>query len=432
MKTNTKDLMKFAVAEGGQTPVQTNADAILRDFQKILYIKRKRNNDLLGGFNDKGDYKITDKLILKKLLEVPKKFGEKQDDVVYASAVYDTLVLNFKIVFEMSPEFCNAYLYFIEVENLAEEDIKHVTLLDTILDVYSPTFKQKVYEEWRVYLDEEIYEKDDFLFEILKKQQDENQFTSEFDAILAQLFVLRMLKALENCDEVGKEILDEYNEFLQKAILKDPSLAQDDQRLIFILNKIILKHSGYEALLKTTEGVAVLTGYIKPMQRVLGVGGQSILDAVGKNAKKLEGDKKVEKKAEKPKVKASVKAKGKGAKKAAKIDAYDIGGAFSAPKKPDAPVKKPLLVTTELPKKAEASKGSSNASQTPNVKQNPPVSKPQKTPTVDKPKVPNGKLENITFNSLSNWEGSFKTNKNKFITPKTNYSPGPKDLNKNL
>ena len=135
MKTNTKDLMKFAVAEGGQTPAQTNADAILRDFQKILYIKRKRNNDLLGGFNDTGDYKITDKLILKKLLEVPKKFGEKQDDVVYASAVYDTLVLNFKIVFEMSSEFCNAYLYFIEVENLAEEDIKHVTLLDTILEI---------------------------------------------------------------------------------------------------------------------------------------------------------------------------------------------------------------------------------------------------------------------------------------------------------
>ena len=347
MKYDTNEIMRLAdISSAEKQAPAFNAENVLKNYEKIFNKYRKMKNNLLGEYDEKGEYKIKDEMILKKLLEMPKKFEEKDSDIVYLSAKFDTFVLNFKIVFEISPEFCNAYLYFIEVEDVLDETVKHVTLLDTILDVYSPKFKEEVFNEWKVYLEEDVYSKDDFLRSLLNKQKEDCKFSEELVEILSQLFLLRMLKALENCGDLGKKILEEYNKFLAGATAKDPSLALDNARMKMILDYIIRKNNGYEQIAKTQEGLAVLAGFVNPMKRVFSE--PSIIEGLGKDKEK---EKKEEKKAEKPKEaskpKAKAKAKAKGGKAYTGVDISKCFGGGKAAKKPEA--KKKLMPGAYIP-----------------------------------------------------------------------------------
>lgn len=354
MKANDGAL--FAVLsdmENGEKVENTNVDNVLGEYVEISNKLRKQRNNLLGSFDSEGNYKISDPTILAQILILPKHFEMKEDDVVYATAkITDTLFLNFKIAFEISPEFCNAYLYIIEKEEQFGETIVHTTFLDSKLDIYSPTFKENVYELWRVYLDEEIYEKDNFLKELLLMQKEDYESNFELFEIVCQLFLMRMLKALEGCGELGLKIKQEYNELLEKYTEQDPSFRLSNIKMKLLLERVIEKNGGMALIAKNPQVASVLNGYSNPMKQILSPA--SVLDQNGKAPfdKKTEkkDEKKVEeqkKKTEPAKAKAKAKGKAKSASKPKPAKAFSTASVFKkAAKKKEQEETKPH--TTEI------------------------------------------------------------------------------------
>lgn len=257
---------KQAPAE--KQPTNVDVKKVESDFLSVLRLQTKQRNGLLGNFSSDGKYKISDENILKELLNIPKKFQEKQDNVVYASSKLAEFVLNFKVVFDISESFCKANIFLIEIESDVEEDIKHLTLLDSVEEIYSPKFKDEVFKKWNIFVDEEINVKNDFLYEYLKTQNEELLFRKELVEILSQLYLVRMLKILENAGETGQKVLLQYKQLVEKFFNKDVSITQDNTRLMQILNSVIIKNKAFEKILELPEGSAVLLGYSTPILRI--------------------------------------------------------------------------------------------------------------------------------------------------------------------
>lgn len=311
MRKKTKDAT-FGVVEGqGANVNDLEAEKIKKEYQSVLLYQTKQRNNLLGEFLPDGTYKISDAKILSSLISVPKKFDDKNNNIVYAATKIDDVVLNFKIELNMAETYCNANLSVIEIEQGIEQDIKHITNLDSFVDVYSPKFKEDVYSRWKIYFDEEVYEKDDYLKNYLRKQREEFLFNKELTEILSQLYMVRMLKLLDGCGELGEKIKLEYKLLVEKYLAKDASIMQDHTRLKNILDYVIAKNNAMPDLLKIQGAKTIFAGYSTPIQRVKNkTAPPRITEATGLPKKE---EKKVEKKSSPAKKKG--KAKGGGGKK---------------------------------------------------------------------------------------------------------------------
>lgn len=320
-KKRKKSLGKFALASNSTKDSQNSTtaapsldgDKVKKEYLELLYMQKKRENLLLGDFAADGSYKISDEKFLKELKSIPKKFDEKIDNVVYANAILGPYILKFKIEFQIKEDFCSSVLSFIEIEQGIEEDVKHITVLDKHLGVYSPTYAEEVYELWKVYFDEEIYEKNDFLHDYLKKREEEFLFSMELTEVLAQIYLVRMLKFLDGFGEEGEKIKQEYKLLVEKLSKNDPSFMQNHTKLKKILDKIIIEHKALDAIAKTAEGAEILNEFASPLRRVFQMSSPSIVEAAGKDVKK-EDEKKQETKtaAKKPAAKKKGKAKSSG------------------------------------------------------------------------------------------------------------------------
>lgn len=260
---------------------------VQKDYLNILYYQAKQRNNLLGEFSSDGKYAIKDEKILQELVLLPKKFDEKKDNVVYASTkIEDEIVLNFKLEFEMSESFCRGVLSIIETEQNVQENIKHVTKLDEYKDIYSPKFKEDMYKRWKVYFDEEVYDKNDYIYSILHMQHEEYLFNKELTEILSQLYMVRLLKLLDNSGEVGEKIKAEYKFLVEKLMQQDPSIMQDNTRLKLVLDSIIIKNKALATLMQTKEGTEIFAGYSAPIKRMKDKTTEVVLNVGGAERKK--------------------------------------------------------------------------------------------------------------------------------------------------
>lgn len=365
MRKNTKDFYQFGIVEGQSVKsVDLSADAVKKDFLTIFYKQRKQKNNLLGEFSSDGKYAISDERILKELINLPKKFDRKEDSTIYACEKVDEVVLNFKIEFDISPSYCTAKLYFIEIENLLEENVKHVTQLSEYLDIYDPKFKDTIYRMWKVYFDEEVYDKNDYLYNLLHKQQESLNFNKELVDVLSQLYLMRMLKLLETSGEAGQKTVQEYKTLVEKLASKNPGLRLDNAELKRLLDGIIIKNGMITELLKTQEGKAILVGYTAPIKRLEEKETSVVVEA----SKKQSVDKQVEKKTEKSKPKAKAKAKAANKSKGGASKPIDFSkifgktnyGSFSIPKTPE--IKEPTTnADIKKPETKEKNDTSSNS-----------------------------------------------------------------------
>lgn len=311
----------FGIIEGQNNNVPTlNAEQVNKDYLKIKFYETKLRDNLLGDFSPNGEYKIVDEKIISALINIPKKFDDKKESIVYASTLIDDVVLNFRIEMNISESYCNANLSIIEIQHGVEEDVKHITRLDSFVDVYSPQFKEEVYKRWKVYFEEEVYEKDDFLKNHIGKMKEEFLFNKELTAILSQLYVMRMLKLLDNCGELGEKVKLEYKLLVEKILNKDASITQDYTRLKNILDYVIVKNKAMQVLLKMPDALAVMASYSTPIQRIKDKTiAPRVTEAQGLPEKKEE--KKEEKKKSAP---AKKKAKAKSGGKKSKPYVYDF------------------------------------------------------------------------------------------------------------
>lgn len=275
-----------------------------KEYFRIESYLTKLRNGLLGTFSANGKYKISDEKILQELLVLPKKFGEKEDNIVYASSILGSHVLNFKIELNLDPSYCSATLFLIEIEHKFDEDIKHITELGNTVEPYSPLFKENVYKLWKVYIDQEEYEKNDFLHTYLSLQQHDYDFSKELIEILSQLYLVRMLKLLDSMGELGEKIKLDYKMLVEKMLQNDPSITQDNTRFKAILDSVILKNKAFDKILETKDGATILNGYSTPIKNVLEK------SAPVKNVEVETGEKKPEEKKKEP-AKPAAKKKGK-------------------------------------------------------------------------------------------------------------------------
>lgn len=304
-KKSKKNDFEFGVVDGEIKSV--SPDQAKNLYFEILNYQKKQKNGLLGEFDKNGNYSIKDDKILENLLLISKKFEDKQDNVVYASAKKGSFVLNFKIEFKIDLDFSSAELFLIETEAAAEENIKHVTKLDEYVAVSSATFKDDVFALWKIWKDEDVYEKNDVLFDYLNKQSEEFMFNRELTEILSQLYVVRILKILEVSGELGQKVIQEYKMFLEKKRVSDPDFHLSFANLKEVLDFYMVKNHVFDVILKNPEAVAVLEGYAQPIKRF-----KDKIPVV-----EINDDKKEEKKEAKKPEKKSAPTKAKGKAKAA-------------------------------------------------------------------------------------------------------------------
>lgn len=287
---------KIEGAKSNSSAPKSTPEQIEREYADILNYQRKQRDNLLGNYAT-GEYALPDE-IKAELLKIPKKFGEIEDNVAHVSTILGRFVLNFKIVFTIDPDICNAKLYIIEIEHDLDEDIKHETLLDEIEQEHSFEFRKIVFEKWNVYYDDDVLVKDTILQTYLHMQEEENLFFGELEMILSQLFVVRLLAFLDKMGELGEKIRVDFKLAMETFLAKNPRLAQDFSFQKRLLDKLIAKHGALVLIAKDEEGAKILLGYCTPLKNVR----DKTYPATMIEPAKPKQEKKTEKKAE-PKIK---------------------------------------------------------------------------------------------------------------------------------
>ena len=346
---------EFGVIENPPNQNNISAKDALNQYMEVLYYQKKQKNALLGDFDANGKYAVSDPVIVRNLLDIPKKFEEKNDNIVYASAIKNNFVLNFKIEFKIEVDFCQANLYLIEIEHSVEEDIKHLTKLDNILTVYSPNFKDEVFKQWKIFVDDEIYEKNDFLFEYLRAQEEAFLFNGELTEILAQLYVVRILKILESSGEAGLKTIDDYKNYLEKVNKNDPGFKLNYANLKEVLDHFMFKHKIFDEVTKNSEMPAVLNSFALPIKKFKDKDTAPVKQEIQIPEKKEE---KKPAKNSQAKKKGKAKSKSSGVKPA-KIDVKYGGGSYlsvpsSKPKSKDKTKEVKVKTSVENPKTKKA------------------------------------------------------------------------------
>jgi len=371
---------KSAAVQTPQTETQILDEKIVeKDFFDILNYQRKQSNNLLGYFSSDGSYKISQELVAQLLL-VPKKFDRFDNNLVYVASVMNEFVLNFKIELDMSPTFCTAKLFLIEMEaGFEKEDTKHTTELDAFTETYNFDFRKDVFEKWNVFYEDETIEKNDFLWDYLHLQMEEFLFNKEITEILSQIYILRMMQLLGKLGAEGEKLLLEFEKQMGLYAEKSPDLISNFTFQKQLLDSMLMKENLFKKILANEEGKKILESYAKPLKNIRDKTIPTIIS----------GEKREEKKPEKktdPKSASKPKKKSGGKSSPVKPFVFDWGSLY--PKKDDKAPAKGSGFVPKTPPVAQQTNKTSEATQN--------VNKPLPKNKID----PWATVENIAIKNL--------------------------------
>lgn len=256
------------VVEKPQNSVQLAQDQakIEKQFAKMLNLQRKQADNLLGDFGENG-YDISAE-IKKQLVEVPKKFDRIENNIIYCATKLGEFVLNFKIEMDLSGMTSDAKLFIIEIEHGVEEDIKHTTLVDSLVEPYVLEFRKKVCEVWNVFYNDEMKEKNDALYAYLHMQNEEFMFNREPIEFLAHLYLVRMQEVLEKFGSKGVAIQNKYAELMKIYMQRNEGVEISDTIRKRLLDEAILATNLLPELLKKEEGLKVIGGVVNSLKDI--------------------------------------------------------------------------------------------------------------------------------------------------------------------
>lgn len=251
--------------------VENDNSSVKNDFMEVLFYQAKQRDGLLGEYSLDGTYSIKNEKIIEGLLSIEKVLQEfdNESNVAYASTKIGSVILNFKIEFELAESYCSAHLKIIEIERKFDESIKHIQNLEDVVDIYSPLFVQNTFKRWNIVKEADELDKRNVVVGYLDLQERNKNFMKELSEILAQLYVMRMLQVLAGCGEIGEKVIAEYNLTLEKLLSQDPGFSQNNSRLKDLLDEIILKHKAMDVVL-LNGGEEVMKSYIQPINKLRG------------------------------------------------------------------------------------------------------------------------------------------------------------------
>lgn len=282
---------------------------ILVDETDIKYTKASLyqtiiSNNLLGFFDETGDYDIPFELVTE-LIEIPKKLDERIGNTAYADTEVNGHFLRFKVEFSSNSGQSDAKLFIVEKVK-DRQDFDSITTFLTMFTLASEAgFMDKAYLEFNINAEASVLDIESF--KNLKKKFDVMEGTFGYNLILLELlsqdYISRMKALLEKLGGKGSKILEEFNAELAKLIEKKKLTANNFIAMKNLLDQVMRKHDGFNFILRENRYEAEnilnsMTSTIDGMRKevdkgVLAGGGQVAAEEAAEKAKKAEQEKEI-------------------------------------------------------------------------------------------------------------------------------------------
>lgn len=243
-------------------------DFSVTDPDAMLYYKNRMRMmriqyQLVGYVNEEGEYIIPDK-IKYDLIEMKKAIDEMGDDYYKVTALFMKKHFNFTIKLTMLEDgMAKATLNIAEYVGDFVDGETIYTFVAEFVDKYDADFRVKLRKVFNLY-DVEV-KNDDFnvpnLAVLMQDLYDLDQYIGGLYDISAQIYVMRMLKLLEEGGENEKDILEIYRQLLEQAEITEleetkqgkldkvkPNKLGQNEKLRELLDKAIDKKGGLEKL----------------------------------------------------------------------------------------------------------------------------------------------------------------------------------------
>ena len=241
---------------------------------KMMAIKFK----LVGRFNENGLYKVANN-IRYDLIKMEKEIDDSGEDFYKAIALYMKKYFYFHVKIEVIDEGkAKASLYLSEyVEDFLGENYITTHVADFI-DVYDEEFRIKVRKAFN--LVDVATRIDDFavpeLAVVMQDAFDLELVVGGLYDMASQIFVMRMLKALEENGEKGAKVLSRYRQLLAES--KDIEINEKYRYSHYkaLLDRAVDENGGYEKIgveTKVVESIMKdMNGTVKAIEKASGKG----------------------------------------------------------------------------------------------------------------------------------------------------------------
>ena len=305
VKTGEKPAVKPYIVFGSDFSL-SNSDIIdyYKTRMKMMAVKFK----LAGKFDDRGDYKISNE-IRHDLIGMEKEIDESGESFYKAEALYMKKHFYFTVeITELEEGKAKASLYLSEyVEDYlpGEYIVSHIC---DYVDVFDDEFRIRVRKAFN--LVDVATKVDDLavpeLAVVMQDAFDIEMVVGGLYDMASQIYVMRMIKALEEGGEIGQKVLKKYRQLL--GLSKDIEINDKYRYAHYkaLLDRAIDEYGGYEAIGLDPKVVAMI---ILEMNRTV----KAINNASSRGIYEINTPKKEEKKQE-----AKSSSKSGGAKKADK------------------------------------------------------------------------------------------------------------------
>ena len=226
------------------------SNSTLIDFYKTSMKMLATRFQLVGFFNDKGQYIIKDE-IKKDLVKMYKEINDSGEFFYKANIVYMKKYFYFDVKISLiDDKKAKASLYLSEFVDDALKENYIISHIADYIDEYDSQFRikvRKVFNLVDVALKNEDYEIADLAI-FMQDIYDVNKYVGNLYDISAQIYVMRILKLLENAGPIGIKILKRYKELI---VDKEEEYKNDkfkNSRYKYLLDRAINENGGLEKL----------------------------------------------------------------------------------------------------------------------------------------------------------------------------------------
>lgn len=242
-------------------------DPRLINYYKICLREISDENKLIGRFDNFGGYLI-DIDLRRELARMQKGVNREEEDFITAEAEYMDKVFFFLVEITTSDDGKAMADLYIKEKVARHHEIEFKTFVAAFIDENDASFITKMKRAFHIIDGLPVLQDTDIpnLAILLQGQLDNGIFLDELIELGSQIFVLRALEELSSCGDVGKAIIDEYNEKMRED-KPLPERKQTEMRKI--LDEIVEKNGGYEALPMEGEKLDKLfDNFNSPVQKV--------------------------------------------------------------------------------------------------------------------------------------------------------------------
>ncbi len=237
----------------------------LIDYYRLHQIDEIYFNKLLGDFNAEGKYNI-DADVKKALIKVRKLITEVTEEKYVAISEFKYVGLNFMVKYwqgENNQGIANLYL----IERLDGDEL--TTFVAQYISEYNQEFKMRVKTAFNLLNDIEDFEDEysqqiDALCQARAEKHAEREYVVE---IQSEFYIKELLRMLEEGGEQAQKVAEEFKPIMNQKLAEE-NKSGVFSKLRIKLDKIIIKHGGFNALTKENpDFVKVSQIFTKPIKR---------------------------------------------------------------------------------------------------------------------------------------------------------------------